>query len=45
MSNSLRKDSPREEMVVVENGELRIFPVHLKDRQPQEGSYNNGAVS
>ncbi len=34
-----------EEMIVVGNGELRIFPVHLKDSETQEGkSAENGAV-
>ena len=32
-----------EEMVVIGNGELRIFPVHLNDSQIQEGkSQDNG---
>ena len=35
-----------EEMVVIGNGELRIFPVHLKDSQVQEGkSLQNGTES
>ncbi len=34
-----------QEMVVVGNGELRIFPVHLKDSKTQEGkSAENSAV-
>jgi len=35
-----------EEMVVVGNGELRIFPVHLKHNEIEEGkSLGNGATS
>ena len=34
-----------EEMVVVGNGELRIFPVHLKDTQAQERDSKNGTIS
>lgn len=36
---------PGQEMVVVGNGELRIFLVHPKDSQVEEGNHKYGAVS
>ena len=38
------KVKPGEEVVVVGNGELRIFPVHFKDHLIEEGNSKNGAV-
>ena len=39
------KLKPGEEMVVVGNIDLRIFPVHTKDGQLKEESHKDGAVS
>lgn len=39
------KVQPGTEMVVVGNGELRIFPVHLNDSQIQEGKLQNNGTS
>jgi antitoxin component of MazEF toxin-antitoxin module len=39
------KLKPGEEMVVVGNGELRIFPAHPKDGQVEEGNRKDGGVS
>ena len=34
-----------QEMVVVGNGELRIFPVHMRKDKREEGTTKNGTVS
>jgi hypothetical protein len=39
------KLKPREEMVVVGNGELCISPVLPKDGQVEDGSHKDGEVS
>ncbi len=38
------KVKPGEELVVVGNGELRIFPAYLKDYAVEEGTSKNGAL-
>lgn len=39
------KVQPGTEMVVIGNGELRIFPVHSNDSQIQEGKSQNNGMS
>jgi antitoxin component of MazEF toxin-antitoxin module len=39
------KVRPGQEMVVVGNGELRIFPVHAEDNQTVQGRHKDDAPS